>query len=429
VTKRFLYDGGVGPDKRGSGNPGLWFDKFPNQWNDVESKNPFEKNPWINRLQEQHGEAQLLKEHSTRRFLLVQKQQGAFAVLQTEWAFVTGLGRSHPLENGFAWHHSLGAPFLPGSSIKGVVRSWANELAEIANAAAPTPEDIFRIFGPRGKDVDKCVGTVIFMDALPPKPVSVRADIMTPHHKEWYSAPKDRDAAPPTDWEAPIPIPFLAVAKEQSFAFACLPRKQSQICKDDCQLVMQWLEEALLELGAGAKTSSGYGRFVKNSPGRPTMTIDQAVEALQPPDPLSERAAVELGAELLKKKSASEDFSEELQALNKSKRPKAWQAQGQVGSSAVHLMSPSKLKDLLGILFPPSITDRESEEAASSSVNKFKGAELKAGWEAAFETAKIENWSSKDLRELLVYHKKAFGKKPKSRGKLLLQELNQLIDG
>ena len=92
-------------------------------------------------------------------------------------------------------------------------------------------------------------------------------------------------------------------------------------------------------------------------------------------------------------------------------------------------MSPSKLKDLLGILFPPSITDRESEEAASSSVNKFKGAELKAGWEAAFETAKIENWSSKDLRELLVYHKKAFGKKPKSRGKLLLQELNQLIDG
>ncbi len=43
--------------------------------------------------------------------------------------FVTGLGNEHPLENGFAFLNPYGLPYLPGSSIKGVLRAAAEELA------------------------------------------------------------------------------------------------------------------------------------------------------------------------------------------------------------------------------------------------------------------------------------------------------------
>ncbi len=43
--------------------------------------------------------------------------------------FLTGIGMEHPLENGFAFLNPYGLPYLPGSSIKGVLRTAAEELA------------------------------------------------------------------------------------------------------------------------------------------------------------------------------------------------------------------------------------------------------------------------------------------------------------
>ncbi len=43
--------------------------------------------------------------------------------------FATGLGIEHPLENGFAFLDPYGLPYLPGSSVKGVLRRAAEELA------------------------------------------------------------------------------------------------------------------------------------------------------------------------------------------------------------------------------------------------------------------------------------------------------------
>jgi len=43
--------------------------------------------------------------------------------------FTTGLGIEHPLENGFAFLDPYGVPYLPGSSVKGVLRRAAEELA------------------------------------------------------------------------------------------------------------------------------------------------------------------------------------------------------------------------------------------------------------------------------------------------------------
>jgi CRISPR-associated protein Cmr6 len=43
--------------------------------------------------------------------------------------FMTGVGMEHPLENGFAFLNPYGLPYLPGASVKGVLRKAAEALA------------------------------------------------------------------------------------------------------------------------------------------------------------------------------------------------------------------------------------------------------------------------------------------------------------
>src|ERR1035441_6966625 len=70
-------------------------------------------------------------------------------------------GRSHPVENGFVWHPTLGVPYLPGSSIKGLI-------------GQPDRENVL---GSKTR-----VGRVICLDAVPTCPVRLEADVMTPHY-------------------------------------------------------------------------------------------------------------------------------------------------------------------------------------------------------------------------------------------------------
>ena len=84
---------------------------------------------------------------------------------------MTGLGRSHPVENGFAWHPTLGMPYLPGSSVKGMVRAWAEQETD----PRPASEELDRLLGKQNS-----AGSVCFLDALPIKPVKLEADVMTP---------------------------------------------------------------------------------------------------------------------------------------------------------------------------------------------------------------------------------------------------------
>jgi len=256
-------------------NAGLWYDKFCNKWcmdsnkeglkrwsmesfdqrnsdDKKESINP--KIEWISTViredanEKRVGSKSLLKEFRVRRERLLKESGQKPIYLKTVGPFVTGLGRNHPVENGFAWHHTLGVPYLPGSSIKGVVRSWA------ANWLSLPEEDIKRVFGPRDHPKDHSVGSVIFLDALPIKAVQLKVDIITPHYGPYY-----QDGKPPADWYSPVPVPFLVVDSNQEFIFGLMPRKQKD--KVDCPNAYKWLIEALKELGGGAKTAVGYGRF------------------------------------------------------------------------------------------------------------------------------------------------------------------------
>ncbi|MEW5980214.1 MAG: type III-B CRISPR module RAMP protein Cmr6 [Acidobacteriota bacterium] len=243
----------VGPERwEPTGHAGLWYDKFCNAWRAPQGKRwtdaDVDKLAWIKTVTRKVGEATLLSEHLRRQRNMVTALGGSCLEFTTESRFVTGLGREHPVENGFAWHAILGTPYLPGSSVKGIVRAWAREEAEegIQN----------RILGQHER-----VGRVVLLDALPLQPVQLEADVMTPHYAAYYQS-DDPDRDPPGDWMSPIPIPFLVVAANQRFQFAMVPKTPKDV--SHLPTVETWLHKALAWLGGGAKTAVGYGRFVRS---------------------------------------------------------------------------------------------------------------------------------------------------------------------
>lgn len=238
---------GLEPQLR-QGHAGLWFDKFCDQWQQRQREWKMEapaKLKWIDQATtDRIGDDVHIRESVRRLMRLARALGGRAEVYATESRFVTGLGRSHPVENGFAWHPTLGTPFLPGSSVKGMVGAWAK-------ADQENREDRKRILGSLGQ-----VGSVRFLDAVPMDSVSLEADVMTPHYAGWSRQ------KPPGDWCSPKPIPFLTTAPGTRFVFGIVPTSATR--DGDLDTVSDWLGKALKWAGAGAKTAVGYGRMKRD---------------------------------------------------------------------------------------------------------------------------------------------------------------------
>jgi CRISPR-associated protein Cmr6 len=247
-----------------TGNASLWYDKFCDRWKPdwTGFAGDSGKRDWITQIanigegksEKKVGDRALMKESVKRLEDLTKAQAGRSFRRTTAWRFVTGLGRNNPVENGFAWRHDLGTPYIAGSSLKGLVRAYARDWVSLDD------ETLKRIFGPK-PEAGLAIGSVVFLDALPTEPVALDADVMTPHYGPWY---RGETNAVPADWHSPTPIPFLTVAPGQTFVFAVLPRNRSnQQDQEDCKQAADLLKEALETLGAGAKTAVGYGQFVE----------------------------------------------------------------------------------------------------------------------------------------------------------------------
>ncbi|AMO56221.1 type III-B CRISPR module RAMP protein Cmr6 [Endozoicomonas montiporae] len=250
---------------------GLWFERFfsyPDKWTvdySGRDKNKSRKTEWISGIAGSCGDGNEITRFAERQVRLVSSLEGQYRVYELDWHFVTGMGNPHPVENGFLWHPTLGTPYLQGSSIKGLLRSWMEEQG--ADKAL-----LHRWFGSESKDSkvpkdsteqkkDNQAGSLIFHDAVPTKQPVVGLDIMTPHMDKWYEKggsgqPADKHQTIPADWHNPVPVPFL-VTKNASFLFAVSPRTEAM--KEDMGKVMDELAKALEWLGVGSKTSVGYG--------------------------------------------------------------------------------------------------------------------------------------------------------------------------
>ena len=104
-------------------------------------------------------------------------------------------------------------------------------------------------------------GCIIFYDAWH-VPESAKnplvLDVMTPHHPEWIDG-----SVAPTDFDSPIPVPFLATVGRFLIALSwCGPDVEEVYQKQWLELALKLVQEALSNWGVGGKTTSGYGRLV-----------------------------------------------------------------------------------------------------------------------------------------------------------------------
>ena len=266
------------------GHQGLWFSRFYSAYPDIAAIKPKanmlpkekealiqQEITWLRTFDHKKvGDSSALQTKALQQSALCHRLKGQSSVSKTQWHFVTGMGLSHPIENGMAWHPTLGVPYLTGASVKGMVRAWL-EAWEVDEDDEQQKRRLQQWFGSDNKEGDVSqAGGLIFFDALPTQPVTLGIDIMTPHMGKWYAegqhiqitAPNDANDSDklPADWHNPVPVQFLVV-KQACLQFCVAPRNKYYAEKIDLQCVINTLNNALEWIGAGAKTAAGYGRF------------------------------------------------------------------------------------------------------------------------------------------------------------------------
>lgn len=170
---------------------------------------------------------------------------------------IIGIGNENVLETGLTLHHTYGTPIIPGTALKGLASHYCDQVWGAGDGKFKRGEEYHRaIFGTSDDS-----GHFIFHDAwITPETMkrSLRRDVMTPHHMEYYSG-EDKGQAAPTDFDDPNPITFLSIVGTFHVAVSC----DVQGAEGDkwADLAFRLLTDALREWGIGGKTSAGYGRL------------------------------------------------------------------------------------------------------------------------------------------------------------------------
>jgi CRISPR-associated protein Cmr6 len=210
----------------------------------------------------------------------------AGAVLRLDTRLFIGLSAGGMLETGCAIQHSYGVPYIPGSSIKGVVSSYARKRGLSTEAC----EELFGAEARVGSEhPDGLSGVIGFHDAWW-VPGSARTplvqEVVTTHHLAYYGS---EGSAQATDFDSPVPNAQVAV--RGSFLF--LIEGPSAAWLD---LALKILKEALNRQGIGAKTRAGYGYFSED-PERDGLYRKALREFLRDAEVERERHLRELAAE------------------------------------------------------------------------------------------------------------------------------------
>ena len=173
--------------------------------------------------------------------------------------FITGLGSGHPTETGMILDRNLGVPYIPASSVKGVLRlACAINIArkDGSNEVDLENETLVKYFGSESDSKPKR-GQLVILDVYPKAISQLKIDIMNPHNQNYYSGKNKQ----PVETESPNPIKFLTVPKGTEFIFNFAFLSFSKEAKCDENELNDIIDTAFKTVGFGGKTSIGYGRF------------------------------------------------------------------------------------------------------------------------------------------------------------------------
>ena len=194
--------------------------------------------------------------------------------LQLKTRLFAGLAGGGMLETGCAISHSYGAPYIPGSSVKGVVNAHVREKFRNADNGDAICNEIFGAPATEGRPAG-LAGLVSFHDAWWTPNSDQRPfvlEVVTTHHPEYYG--KD-GKVPATDFDSPVPNAQIAVQGRFLFVLEGPPAW--------LDLAEQMLVDALSSRGAGAKTRSGYGLFEPMAVAEPEPScawVDETIDEL-----------------------------------------------------------------------------------------------------------------------------------------------------
>ncbi|GAB0149193.1 MULTISPECIES: type III-B CRISPR module RAMP protein Cmr6 [Marichromatium] len=232
--------------------------------------------------------------------------------LALETRLFIGLSGGGALETGCAVGHSHGAPYLPGSSVKGVVRAYV----ERSEFATQHPEAIAELFGVGPQEEEEhpegLAGLVTFHDAWWKPDAEGHSpfvqEVVTTHHLKYYGS---EGKTPATDLDSPIPNAQIAVRGSFLFVLEGPPGWRD--------LAAEMLRSALGERGIGAKTRSGYGVFdtepqTNAAPVERCAWVDERVAAIAQANRSSEQEAL-MGKGLAGEWAALEDATLKARAL------------------------------------------------------------------------------------------------------------------
>lgn len=213
-------------------------------------------------------------------------QQMTEAASATRWdmrlltRLIVGLGGKGALEIGITLDKVTGLPYIPGSALKGLCRSYALYETAAKHGIDPMKEKALEELDEKlatgqgyngdakvyadcfGKQED--AGKLIFFDgvvkALPNGKSLFALDVMTPHFPEYY---RNSGSKPPADNDNPNPVNFITVAHGTTFSFAVgiRHRERDQYTEELRGTAVKWLKQALQDFGVGSKTAAGYGAF------------------------------------------------------------------------------------------------------------------------------------------------------------------------
>ena len=204
-----------------------------------------------------------------------------YGAILMDWELVSplaiGLGNKGSFETGFTFLRPYGVPYVPGSSLKGLVRQVAAEqwgLLELLRNANYRPDmtllDLKKSLG-KGQLTDELK---LWYDAFGSPDGSaavdfwglwpnssdlsfVEGDVLTPHAVGYYDRTKAGSNIPaPAGKDDPVPVHYLTVKTG-------IKMTSAWVCGTDWlkEEVVRLIKVGLTEHGIGAKTTADLGRF------------------------------------------------------------------------------------------------------------------------------------------------------------------------
>jgi CRISPR type III-B/RAMP module RAMP protein Cmr6 len=185
-------------------------------------------------------------------------------------ALLIGTGDASPWDIGIRLNHPHGYPYIPASSIQGMLRSYMIQYVFQKNEdLAMQDEGFYLIFGGERDTNSKKEyrkGLVDFEDALPNSLSNdaIVKQVFTNHYQDYYL-----DKAQPTDTLNPVPIFYLTVGSSVSFHIYYGIRYRSEneaITSGEfmgfkpLSIVTRFLSLAFAHQGVGARTKNNFGK-------------------------------------------------------------------------------------------------------------------------------------------------------------------------